>query len=97
MTETNVLPDQRVAARARHKPPPNSLRPTDGAAQPAPAHDGGEDKSARMVAVRAALARNQERLDEWRRCRLELPISQVERLQRLIAADERLLRDLTDG
>ena len=41
-----------------------------------------------------ALAKKRERVDEWRRCRLELPISQVERLIRLMAEDERALQAL---
>ena len=44
-----------------------------------------------------SLAKKRERVEEWRRCRLELTISQVERLIRLIAADEQRLADLEAG
>jgi hypothetical protein len=40
------------------------------------------------------LRRKRERVEEWRRCRLDLTISQVEYLTRSIAADEQRLLDL---
>jgi hypothetical protein len=48
-------------------------------------------------ALRIALRRKRERVEEWRRCRLDLTISQVEYLTRSIAADEQRLRDLEAG
>lgn len=48
-------------------------------------------------ALRIALRRKRERVEEWRRCRLDLTISQVEHLIRSIAADEQRLRGLEAG
>ena len=90
MNETNAAPGQKAAARRRRKSAPAKLKPNDCAAAPVEP----PDNTATIAALRTALAKKRDRVNEWRRCRLELPISQVERLIRLIAEDERALHAL---
>ena len=57
----------------------------------APAHSELQDEMAALIKV---LATRREQVKEWRRCRLNLTITQADRLNWFITRDEQTLRDL---